>query len=644
MKKRILTIAILIAVLIAIPSMVFAATSGKCGDDITWTLEDGVLTLTGTGETYDYYSRYADDKNASPWNNGWTRPYLTKIVVEEGVTGLGEYVFYSLDRVTEISLPSTLKKIGSHALYGLDMITEISLPPSLVEIGDFAFSSCYELKSIEIPENVEFIGDAAFKDCQKLTTVNIPAKVKALTLGSEMNGDWDVFCRCFSLKKIDIHEDNEVYSSANGVIYDKAMTKILFISDAITGEFFLPASIPEMDFSIVPYRVSRIKVDENHPNYSSDSQGVVYNKDMTELIFVPEYRETTELYIPKTVTTISISYRDWPNDIEKFVVDEENTVFASDSQGGLYNKKMTKLIVVPREYKNLYLVPKGVTTIGDGAFYLSSSSNIILQEGVKTIGKEAFSYAGRLVNLTLPKSVTTVKDNAFEGIPVYDLYYSGSKSAYGKIKFGNNKQFIIGATIHYNHTCKHKNIKLKNVEYGATCVELELHRLKCPDCGFIERRYVGEYVHSKLATVNGKAATCTEEGLTYGQICENCDKIIVEQIVIPPLGHSGEWTVTKEATPAEDGMKTRTCTVCGETETMEYSLYKKGDVNKDGSVDAKDATQILRATNGKASAVDNMDESERLSICDVNGDNSIDAKDATQILRFVNGKASMFDK
>ncbi len=588
MKKRILTVAILMAVLLAIPSMVFAATSGKCGDDITWTLEDGVLTLTGTGEMYDYgYDPVIDTTKKPPWELfSFT---INEILVGEGITSIGNVAFGSARSLTNVSLPSTLKVIGS-----------------------CTFVSCGLLENIDIPENVERIESDAFDGCLKLMNINI-------------------------------HEDNEVYSSANGVIYDKAMTKILFISDAITGEFFLPASIPEMDFGAVPNGISRIKVDEKHPNYSSDSQGVVYNKDMTELIYVPKYRETTELYIPKTVTTISISYRDWPNDIEKFVVDEENTAFASDSQGGLYNKKMTKLIAVPRAYMNLYLVPKSVTTIGDGAFYMSWSSNIVMQEGVKTIGKEAFKYGLRLINLTVPKSVTTIKDSAFEELMINDLYYSGSKSAYNKIKFGNNNK-LYETNMNYNHTCKHKNIKLYTVENEATCYERELHMLKCPDCGFIERRYVGEYIHSKPITVNGKAATCTEEGLTYGQVCENCDKIIVEQIVIPPLGHKfGEWTIEVEATKESDGQRYHKCEVCGFDESVKYSLYKKGDANLSGDVSAADATQILRYVNGKTSAIDSMTEDERLRVCDVNGDNDITAQDATQILRHVNGKSSVFD-
>ena len=73
------------------------------------------------------------------------------------------------------------------------------------------------------------------------------------------------------------------------------------------------------------------------------------------------------------------------------------------------------------------------------------------------------------------------------------------------------------------------------------------------------------------------------------------------------------------------------------------SEYARGDVNKDGSIDAKDATQILRSVNGKTSVIDNLTEDEILFLADVNADESVDAKDATQILRYVNGKSSVLN-
>lgn len=82
-----------------------------------------------------------------------------------------------------------------------------------------------------------------------------------------------------------------------------------------------------------------------------------------------------------------------------------------------------------------------------------------------------------------------------------------------------------------------------------------------------------------------------------------------------------------------------TVTVLSEDE----AVYKKGDVNSNGSVDASDATQILRHINGKSSSIDYMGEAGIVNICDVDGNGSVTASDATQILRHINGKSSAFD-
>ncbi len=83
-----------------------------------------------------------------------------------------------------------------------------------------------------------------------------------------------------------------------------------------------------------------------------------------------------------------------------------------------------------------------------------------------------------------------------------------------------------------------------------------------------------------------------------------------------------------------------TVTILSESE----AIYIIGDVNGNGSVDASDATHLLRHINGKTSAVDYMGEGGIKNICDIDGNGSVTASDATQILRHINGKTSRFDQ
>ncbi|MCR4624562.1 MAG: leucine-rich repeat domain-containing protein [Lachnospiraceae bacterium] len=127
---------------------VYAESSGTCGDDLTWTLDDeGVLTISGTGRM-----------TSNPWNDGYynedeycqeDNPTIKSVVIEEGVESICEYAFKEC-----INLAS------------------ITIPKSLEIIREYAFCGCSSLESITIPSTV-YICENAFWDCNNLTAINV---------------------------------------------------------------------------------------------------------------------------------------------------------------------------------------------------------------------------------------------------------------------------------------------------------------------------------------------------------------------------------------------------------------------------------------------------------------------------------------
>ena len=103
--------------------------SGTCGDDIAWTINKTtrVLTLSGTGETYDYFDA------SSPFYS--YKDSITSIIVEPGITGLSGKVFSYLDTIIRVSLPDTLKTIGKQVFVNCTSLTDITIPASVTEIG-----------------------------------------------------------------------------------------------------------------------------------------------------------------------------------------------------------------------------------------------------------------------------------------------------------------------------------------------------------------------------------------------------------------------------------------------------------------------------------------------------------------------------
>lgn len=107
--------------------------TGTCGDNITWKLEEGVLTLSGTGETAEYTRDSATDTVNYPWAN-FTNA-ITAIVVEEGITNLDNYLFYNLKNVTAVTLPKSLERLETRIFKGCTALQELTVPSSLKYLG-----------------------------------------------------------------------------------------------------------------------------------------------------------------------------------------------------------------------------------------------------------------------------------------------------------------------------------------------------------------------------------------------------------------------------------------------------------------------------------------------------------------------------
>ena len=116
-------------------------------DGLTWTLEkDGIFTLSGTGSM----SSCEED---SPWKK--YKNTIRTVIIEKGVTNIGNYAFYDCSNLESLSLPD-----------------------SLLSIGNMSFCSCSKLNNFTIPQSVNSIGDFAFCACDALTEVTIPGKLR----------------------------------------------------------------------------------------------------------------------------------------------------------------------------------------------------------------------------------------------------------------------------------------------------------------------------------------------------------------------------------------------------------------------------------------------------------------------------------
>ena len=134
-----------------------AEKSGTCGPDLRWHLTDnGVLTISGKGEMYDY-SLF----NEAPWY----KYNIKRIIIGDGVTTIGEFAFDDCSALTSVTIPNSVTTIRSIAFVDCSALTSVTIPNSVTTIGGGAFYNCSSLTSVTIPNSVTEIGGGAFEKC-----------------------------------------------------------------------------------------------------------------------------------------------------------------------------------------------------------------------------------------------------------------------------------------------------------------------------------------------------------------------------------------------------------------------------------------------------------------------------------------------
>lgn len=125
-----------------------AVKSGKCGDNITWTLDDDHhLILTGTGDMYNYIqcSSSSDIFSTSPWS--WSSQ-VRSVTISWGITSIGNNAFLGCTNLSSIEIPNSVTRIGDVAFYTCESLTSIEIPNSVTSLGNSAFAKCSSLQKI----------------------------------------------------------------------------------------------------------------------------------------------------------------------------------------------------------------------------------------------------------------------------------------------------------------------------------------------------------------------------------------------------------------------------------------------------------------------------------------------------------------
>ena len=303
--------------------------------------------------------------------------WLTKIELPESVTKIGKEAFYNCYNLESISFSNSITQISDLTFYNCRNLKEIQLPSSLQLIGDHAFENCETLPHVSIPDKTLYIGDYAFAGCSNMEIISISKGVIGL-------GD-NFIKNCTNLREINVSEENLVYRSYYGIVYNNDFTQMLFAPMAI--EYFEIPSTCKIIPSFI-FADSKLK--------SIDIPSTV------EAIYDSAFRNCenlTSVDIPNSVSFIG------------------NYAFYGCSN--LESVRLSESLLRINEYtfsgcaiQNI-IIPNSVTSIQEGAFKdCVNLEKIELSENLKWIYSSAFEYAA-LKEVTLPESVKTVNSYAF---------------------------------------------------------------------------------------------------------------------------------------------------------------------------------------------------------------------------------------
>lgn len=416
---------------------------------------------------------------------------IISVTLPQGLLSIGSQAFLGCWSLETINIPESVNYVGSNAFYDtaifnkiysihdsvfyVDSVLVCADPTSVLGsvvvkegttvIADDAFNGCTGLKSIELPNSVTSIGNGAFVNCYNLETLVIPETV--LFLGSGL------FAGCSSLKSV-------VLPSSTTSLIDYRYFDYYF-EEYITVGFFEGCSslksleIPSNVIEIQPYTfkncsaLENVTVASDNPCFTS-VEGVLYSKDITELVHFPKSSTISTFTLPETITNIKENAFSDCSNLSSVILPKglttigscafsccpslvavnipETVTFLGDYAfsdcGSLQTVNMPDSVEYLGKYcfsgctsLNQAVISKALTEISEYAFYGCTSlesielhqgiinigqyafsdcvafTSVVLPDGVVSIGDGAFAYCYNLTRVNLPESVKTIGSNAF---------------------------------------------------------------------------------------------------------------------------------------------------------------------------------------------------------------------------------------
>jgi len=285
-----------------------------------------------------------------------------------------------------------ITSIGDNAFFSDFGLTNVTISPGITSIGLSAFWNCVNLASVAIPNSVTNIGTNAFNSCFSLTNVIIPAGVTSI-------GNY-AFVYCTNLAAINVDSANAVYSSTDGVLFNKEQTILMQFPSGKSGSYSIPSSVTNLAdeaFGLSAY--------SQYPfpyNVCAGLTNLIVPGSIVDLS-VGAFSHCTGLMrvtLLNGVTSIGTNAFSWCVNLANITL--PNSITSIGDTAFYYNGLINVTI------------PKSVTNFGVGVFAVCTNlTTVSIQDGVSRIEEGEFNFCYALTNISIPDSITSIGDRAF---------------------------------------------------------------------------------------------------------------------------------------------------------------------------------------------------------------------------------------
>lgn len=449
-------------------------------------------------------------------NAFYENKYLKDIKISSNITQIDSHAFYKCSQLKDVYIGKNVKSIEDDAFEGSGTLFDVDkdnaayssnegvlfskngdvllkypakkegayvIPDYVKEISENAFPYCTGLSELTLNESMDTFHMVYLNCCTSLKKLNIPKNLEILELPPIHYRDYYGGLNLISLEEVTVADGNQNFATYNGALYSKDY-KNLYLIPAGADKLVIHKNVKKINDSVCKNKFTSVEIPSSNKNFVS-YKGVLYNKDMTNIILFPSTLTTYE--IPASLTDVygiqnhfsdypysnymysspSYEYPQVAENIKTFTVDKDNKKFAS-KDGVLYSKDMTILYIYPPQKEDkIFTVPESVTDIDYGAFLSAAKlEEITFTAGAKDI-KIVFDGCSSLKKITCGEGIENISlfgsIDKLEPLDIKEVYLPGSLSAICVFNISQNTVFYGYANTGDYKISDNHNIFIKDV-------------------------------------------------------------------------------------------------------------------------------------------------------------------------------------